>query len=65
MSGAGESLGRDTGEKIHKKMGKASQVDENIGDGGEIATSNSNEKELELKRKGISLASFKAKKGSI
>jgi len=65
MAGAGESLGRDTGEKIRKKMGKASQVDETIGDGGEMATSNSNEKELELKRKGISLASFKAKKGSI
>ena len=65
MAGAGESLGRDTGEKIRRKTGKASQVDETIGDGGEMATSNSVEKELELKRKGISLASFKAKKGAI
>jgi hypothetical protein len=65
MAGAGESLGRDTGEKIRRKTGKASQVDETIGDGGEMATSNSDEKELELKRKGISLASFKAKKGSL
>ena len=65
MAGAGESLGRDTGEKIRRKMGKASQVDETIGDGGEMATSNSDERELELKRKGISLASFKAKKGAI
>ena len=51
MAAAGESPARDMGEKIKKKTGKASQVDENIGDGGEIATSNSNEKELELKRK--------------
>jgi hypothetical protein len=65
MAGSGESLGRDTGEKIRKKSGKASQVDENIGDGGEIATSTSDQKELELKRKGISLASFKAKKGAV
>jgi len=65
MAGAGESLGRDTGEKIRRKTGKASQVDETIGDGGEMATSNSDEKELELKRKGISLSSFKAKKGSL
>ena len=60
MAGAGESLGRDTGEKIRRKTGKASQVDETIGAGGEDATSNSDEKELELKRKGISLKSFKA-----
>jgi len=65
MAGAGESPGRDTGEKIRRKTGKASQVDETIGDGGEMATSNSDEKELELKRKGISLSSFKAKKGSL
>jgi hypothetical protein len=45
MAGAGESLGRDTGEKIRRKTGKASQVDETIGDGGEMATSNSDEKE--------------------
>ena len=60
MAGAGESLGRDTGEKIRRKTGKASQVDETIGAGGEDATSNSDERELELKRKGISLKSFKA-----
>jgi hypothetical protein len=62
MAGSGESVGRDSGEKISKKTGKASQVTETIGAGGEDATSNSDEKELELKRKGIDLTPFKAKR---
>lgn len=62
MAGAGESPDRDMGEKIKKKTGKASQVAETIGAGGEMATSMSDQKEDELKRKGISLSSFKAKR---
>ncbi len=62
MAGAGESPDRDMGEKIKKKTGKASQVAETIGAGGEMATSMSDQKENELKKKGISLASFKAKR---
>jgi len=62
MAASGESPDRDMGEKIKKKTGKASQVAETIGDGGEMATSMSDQKEGELKRKGISLSSFKAKR---
>jgi hypothetical protein len=62
MAGSGESVGRDSGEKISKKTGKASQVTETIGAGGEDVTSNSDNKELDLKRKGINLTSFKAKR---
>ena len=62
MAGAGESPDRDMGEKIKKKTGKASQVAETIGAGGEMATSMSDQKEDELRRKGISLSSFKAKR---
>lgn len=62
MAGAGESPDRDMGERIKKKTGKASQVAETIGAGGEMATSMSDQKEDELKRKGISLSSFKAKR---
>lgn len=62
MSASGESIARDTGEKIKKRTGKASQVTETIGDGGEMATSMSDQKENELKRKGISIKSFKAKR---
>lgn len=62
MAGAGESPDRDMGEKIKKKTGKASQVAETIGAGGEMATSMSDQKENELRRKGISLSSFKAKR---
>lgn len=61
MATSGENLGRPSGEKINfKKRGKASIIDETIGAGGEDATSNSDERELELKRKGINLKSFKA-----
>ena len=62
MAASGESIGRDTGEKIRKKDGKASQVTETIGAGGEDVSSTSDIKELELKRKGINLQNFKAKK---
>ena len=62
MAGAGESPDRDMGEKIKKKTGKASQVAETIGAGGEMATSMSDQKENELRRNGISLSSFKAKR---
>jgi dephospho-CoA kinase len=62
MAASGESPDRDMGEKIRKKTGKASQVAETIGAGGEMATSMSDQKEDELRRKGISLSSFKAKR---
>jgi hypothetical protein len=59
---AGESPARDMGEKWKKKTGKASQVAETIGDGGEVINSMSAEKEDSLKKKGINLASFKSNK---
>jgi len=62
MAGAGESIGRDMGEKIKKRTGKASPVAETIGAGGEMATSMSDQKEDELRKKGISLTTFKAKR---
>ena len=60
MAASGENLGRPSGEKISlKKRGRAGII-ETIGAGGEDATSNSDERELELKRKGINLKSFKS-----
>ena len=60
MAASGENLGRASGEKINfKKLGRANVI-ETIGAGGEDATSNSDNNELELKRKGIDLKSFKA-----
>jgi len=60
MAASGENLGRPSGEKINfKKLGRANVI-ETIGAGGEDATSNSDNNELELKRKGIDLKSFKA-----
>ena len=60
MATSGENLGRPSGEKISlKKRGRAGII-ETIGAGGEDATSNSDNNELELKRKGINLKSFKA-----
>ena len=59
MAGAGESPARDMGEKIRKKSGKASQVTETIGSGDEMMNSMSDQKEDELKKKGISLTTFK------
>ena len=56
MAGAGESLGRDMGEKINKK-GKATPVREMGGD--ETGASIGAQKEDELKKQGISLTTFK------
>ena len=59
MAGAGESPARDMGEKLSKK-GKATQVmpiKELTGD--ETGASIGNQKEDELKKKGVSLTSFK------
>ena len=61
MASSGESITRDTGEKIKKYTGKASQVTETIGDGGEAMNSISAKKEDDLKKVGIDLKSFKAK----
>ena len=61
MAAAGESPARDMGEKWKKKTGKASPVTETIGDGGESISSISDNKENELKRKGINLSTFKAR----
>jgi hypothetical protein len=62
MAGAGESIGRDMGEKIRKKDAKPNPVNETIGAGGEMATSISAQKEDELKKQGINLSSFKARR---
>jgi len=60
MAASGENLGRPSGEKISlKKRGRAGII-ETIGAGGEDATSNSDNNELELKKQGINLKSFKA-----
>jgi hypothetical protein len=60
MAASGENLGRPAGEKISlKKRGRAGII-ETIGAGGEDATSNSDNNELQLKRQGINLKSFKA-----
>jgi len=60
MAASGENLGRPSGEKISlKKRGRAGII-ETIGAGGEDATSNSDNNELQLKRQGINLKSFKA-----
>jgi hypothetical protein len=60
MAASGESIGRDMGEKIKKRTGKASQVVEMQGD--ETGASIGAQKEDELKKKGISLLSFKSNK---
>jgi hypothetical protein len=62
MAAAGESPARDMGEKWKKKTGKASQVAETIGDGGEMATSMSDFNDNVLKQKGINLKTFKSRK---
>ena len=60
MAASGENLGRPSGEKInYKKLGRANVI-ETIGAGGEDATSNSDNNELELKKQGINLKTFKA-----
>lgn len=58
MAGAGESIGRDMGEKNDKK-GKVTVVKELTGD--ETTASIGDQKEDELKKQGISLSSFKKK----
>jgi hypothetical protein len=61
MAGAGESPARDMGEKLSKK-GKATQVvPKNINEltGDETTASIGDQKEDELKKKGISLLTFK------
>jgi len=60
MAGAGESIGRDMGEKIKKgRLGKASPIAELTGDS--TTASIGAQKEDELKKKGINLSSFKSK----
>ena len=58
MAGAGESIGRDMGEKNDKK-GKVTVVKELTGD--ETTASIGDQKEDELKKQGISLSTFKKK----
>ena len=58
MAGAGESIGRDMGEKNNKK-GKVTVVKEMGGD--ETTASIGDQKEDELKKQGISLSTFKKK----
>ena len=59
MAGAGESIGRDMGEKIRKKDSKVTPVAEMTGD--ETGASIGAQKEDELKKKGINLSTFKGK----
>lgn len=59
MAGAGESIGRDMGEKIRKKDGKVTATNEMTGD--ETGATIGAQKEDELKKKGISLSTFKSK----
>ena len=59
MAGAGESIGRDMGEKNRKKDGKVTVTNEMTGD--ETGASIGAQKEDELKKKGISLSTFKSK----
>jgi cytidyltransferase-like protein len=59
MAGAGESLGRDMGEKIRKKDSKVTPVSEMQGD--ETGVSIGAKKEDELKKVGINLSTFKSK----
>ena len=58
MAGAGESIGRDMGEKIKKgRLGKASPIAELTGDS--TTASIGAQKEDELKKKGIDITTFK------
>jgi hypothetical protein len=59
MAGAGESIGRDMGEKIRKKEIKPTVVEMQ---GDETTASIGAQKEDELKKVGINLQSFKAKR---
>ena len=59
MAGAGESIGRDMGEKIKKRSHKVTTVEMT---GDETTASIGDQKEGELKRKGINLTTFKSKR---
>ena len=59
MASSGENLSRPSNIK-NKQIKKP--FEETIGAGGEMATSMSDQKEDELKKRGISLSSFKAKR---
>ena len=59
MAGSGESIARDTGEKIKKKDGKVT-VTEMQGD--ETTASIGDKKEDELKKVGVNLSTFKSKR---
>jgi hypothetical protein len=62
MAGAGESPARDMGEKWKKKTGKSSPVVETIGaTGDDVLNSMSDQKDGELRRKGIRLSTFKSR----
>jgi len=56
MAGAGEGIGRDMGEKIKKRSHKVTTVEMT---GDETTASIGDQKEDELKKKGISLTTFK------
>jgi hypothetical protein len=56
MAGAGEGIGRDMGEKIKKRSHKVTVVELT---GDETTASIGDQKEDELKKKGISLTTFK------
>lgn len=60
MASSGENLTRDADKKANKK--KEPPLEENIGDSGEMINTISAQKEDELKKKGISLSSFKSKR---
>jgi hypothetical protein len=59
MAGAGEGIGRDMGEKIKKRSHKVTVVELT---GDETTASIGDQKEGELKRKGINLTTFNAKR---
>jgi GTPase SAR1 family protein len=60
MAGAGESISRGMGDRIRKRTGKAGPVVELTGD--ETTLSIGDQKENELKKVGINLQTFKAKR---
>ena len=57
MSGGGENATRGS---LSTKA-KQKPFDENIGDGGEMATSMSDKKEDDLRKNGIALSTFRGK----
>jgi hypothetical protein len=61
MAASGENLARPA-DKKGSRIKKDPPLEENIGDGGEMLNTMSAQKEDELKKKGISLSSFKSKR---